>query len=384
MINKIWPFALLASSLVSGGAISEEKDWWFDVEVILFSRDAEQTDEVFDPVVKPIDVHRSRDLLGTLLAPDLSYLEQMLPQCEMAEKMVFPAWLDEQGRAVVNSKLLDDQEFSLPYWFSAPNWRDMQRMDCLYGHDWFAPVARTPMPDNVPVHINGITQRYPTGPHILGAEQLELNSVYKQLVRLRGVQPMLHLGWRQQVVFGRNNAKSVRLFAGHNYSSEFDYWGNVLKHQGGDNLNSPLDNAEHNQNVVEKIELALNNDSMPAIIKKKEEFVQQEFSGEIPQQIWQLDGLFKVYLQYINRVPYLHIDSHFNYRQPGVLEHDSEPRSGIRINAAPEQFLYSYPFDQLRRVISQELHYFDHPYFGMIVQIRRYNIPERPPEQETQ
>src|SRR5690606_32224226 len=96
LINKLWPYALLATSLLSGHAISEEKDWWFDVEVILFSRDTEQVDEVFEPVVKPIDVHRSRDLLSTLLAPDLSYLQQMLPECQTAETLTFPAWLDSQ------------------------------------------------------------------------------------------------------------------------------------------------------------------------------------------------------------------------------------------------------------------------------------------------
>ena len=39
-------------------------------------------------------------------------------------------------------------------------------------------------------------------------------------------------------------------------------------------------------------------------------------------------------------------------------------------------------FSQNRRVISKEVHYFDHPYMGMIVKIRRYKVPTR--EEETE
>ena len=48
----------------------------------------------------------------------------------------------------------------------------------------------------------------------------------------------------------------------------------------------------------------------------------------------------------------------------------------------PEQELELKPirFQQNRRVISGEIHYFDHPYMGMIVQIRRHKRPE--PEAE--
>lgn len=381
MINKLWPFALLATSLISPSVISEEQDWWFDVEVILFSRDAEQVDEVFEPVVKPIDVHRSTDLLTAYLAPDLSYLQQMLPACQASERFpmtIFrlegnPLWDPDLSNSTVTPVIL-------PYWFAPPNWQQLTRLDCLTEQNEFAPKIKPPLPTEVPVHISGISQRYPVASHLLSGEQLELNSIYQQLNRLRGVQPMLHVGWRQQVVFGRDNAKAIRLFAGHNYSDQFDYWGNQLAPEP---INSPLLEAadtQPHQNLVERIELALKNDALPAIIKKKEEFVQQEFSGQIPAQVWQLDGLFKVYLQYINRVPYLHIDSQFNYRKPDALDTTLTAQTN-HLNGPPEQFLYSYPFKQLRRVISQEIHYFDHPYIGMIVQIRRYHIPAPPKEE---
>ena len=38
--------------------------------------------------------------------------------------------------------------------------------------------------------------------------------------------------------------------------------------------------------------------------------------------------------------------------------------------------LVSVPLAEQRRVISTQLHYFDHPLFGFVVQIRRYNRPD--------
>ena len=100
-----------------------------------------------------------------------------------------------------------------------------------------------------------------------------------------------------------------------------------------------------------------------------------------PENVWELDGRFKLYLQNIGRVPYLHIDSHFNYRQPMMLDGMTLPEAydfdmlSEDGTLQPQQFLKPYPFKQLRRVISKQIHYFDHPMFGMVVQIRRYRLP---------
>lgn len=67
--------------------------------------------------------------------------------------------------------------------------------------------------------------------------------------------------------------------------------------------------------------------------------------------IWQLDGFLKVHLNH-----YLYITSALTLRQTG----DTETH-------------LSGEFSQFRRVISGEIHYFDHPQLGMLVQIRRFN-----------
>jgi len=80
-----------------------------------------------------------------------------------------------------------------------------------------------------------------------------------------------------------------------------------------------------------------------------------------PLQPWFLDGFFKVHLDH-----YLYITADFN-----VLSHSP---------ASSEKAMKLINFSQNRRVITGEIHYFDHPYVGMLVQIRRFD-PNKPPEQ---
>ena len=56
-----------------------------------------------------------------------------------------------------------------------------------------------------------------------------------------------------------------------------------------------------------------------------------------------------------------------------ILDEQSNLTSSINTEV-PE--LKTIRFEQNRRVISKEIHYFDHPYMGMIVQIRPFNVPE--------
>jgi len=94
-----------------------------------------------------------------------------------------------------------------------------------------------------------------------------------------------------------------------------------------------------------------------------------------PLQPWSVDGLFKVYLE--NR--YLFIDTELNIvkegEAPSVLS-EQKPNKGSKNSKQTD--LVS--FKQERRVISGEIHYFDHPHIGMIVQIRRFD-PSKPADE---
>lgn len=275
-------------------------------------------------------------------------------------------------------------------------------------------------PENIPVDLAGLQRDDVKGPYILPRSELQLQKLARDLNRKRGINNMLHFAWRQHVAFGRNSAKSYRLYAGKNYSSEYDYVGYPLlpKEQEfatteltnedsaplGNNLpdNSLPEyaiqigrqNPSDNEDLVSKIKQALDkidqieltgspttNNELPILQ------VPEVAENLIPEQVWELDGLFKLYLQNIGSVPYLHIDSQFNYRQPTILEDFQLPEEyslpvselmGTQTTDAnaPAYFLKPYPFQQLRRVISRQIHYFDHPMFGMVVQIRRYQIPD--------
>ena len=81
-----------------------------------------------------------------------------------------------------------------------------------------------------------------------------------------------------------------------------------------------------------------------------------------PEQDWSIDGLFNVHLNH-----YLYITADFNIANMSLAEQASKSL----IKGEPQQ-IESIRFSQNRRVISKEIHYFDHPFMGMIVQIRRH------------
>jgi len=112
----------------------------------------------------------------------------------------------------------------------------------------------------------------------------------------------------------------------------------------------------------------------------------------IIKEIWRLDGGITVYLRNVGRIPYLHIDSNLDIRQPIYDPNKAQELEALSTNLSEQgamvvnqlqqpNFLKSVNFNQLRRVISKQVHYFDHPLFGMIVRINRHRWPE--PEQKT-
>ena len=98
-----------------------------------------------------------------------------------------------------------------------------------------------------------------------------------------------------------------------------------------------------------------------------------------PVQQWFLDGFFNIHLKH-----YLFITADFNILDKNLSELATAKLSDITAatsnmdaeNSTPIQ-AKAIRFKQNRRVISGEVHYFDHPYMGMIVQIRPYTMPKK-------
>ena len=249
---------------------------------------------------------------------------------------------------------------------------------------------------------------------------------------------MFHATWRQPVMFGKNKAFNVRLYGGQNYAQQFDMNGDMREQK----LANSSDNEQNNsatefgydstaalsdydsnytsgadKNSLSDVSTAFEADKptahgtdqfiavsdifadlnrrlsnpqaieygafkaldTPMIVEQGED---DTTDASLRTPIWEIDGTIKVFLKYINRVPYLHVDSEMFYRQPVPLSYfsskDDSSGNAAKPRMAPstEYKLVSVPLAEQRRVISTQLHYFDHPLFGFVVQIRRYNRPD--------
>ena len=251
---------------------------------------------------------------------------------------------------------------------------------------WQQPDLYVPPRQQTPLYVHGADFKRANGPHLLPTNQLTQDDIYTSIRWRKGIERLAHFSWRQQVKFGQDKAETLRLFAGQNFAQQFTQNGDLRPQQL-----TPGDEASSEQNA----ELAEPEDTFFAELNQRLSNPQPiSFAGMMAppetnddgntqsdikrlSPIWELDGFIQIYLKYINRVPYLHINSELFYRQP-VLSATSLP------GAAPAYELVSIPFSQQRRVISTQLHYFDHPLFGMLVQIRRYDRPAAPQPAEEQ
>lgn len=275
------------------------------------------------------------------------------------------------------------------------------------------PDNRMPAPASLPIVVEGHDWPLASKAHLLTSEQQALSSISRQIRSNRQLERLFHATWRQPVMFGQNNAFDVRLFGGQNYAQKFDLNGDMRAQQSntaliksansesefGYDATPDLNSNEGSTTTQSVTEIATTSDifadidrrlSKPQAIKYEafkaldtaiivEQGDDNALDPSLRTPIWEIDGTIKVFLKYINRVPYLHVDGEMFYRQPVPLSYFSSEES----NAAPadqatptEYKLVSVPLAEQRRVISTQLHYFDHPLFGFVVQIRRYNRPD--------
>jgi hypothetical protein len=426
-----FPSLLVISAAVcaTSQAHAQDIDWRFDIEVVIFKRniDVSTITEQFAHTAPRFASHNAVDLLSDYIQPNLDYLNAGLAVCSQGEEpepstapdsdlhlenTVFQlnkdmalaqAQLTSQkagGPAPVKADNIDeeltiaDQTASIPYTWQPVHWQLPTQLPCVFARDkkllrghYDHPVA-SPMAKRVPVEIDGIEWPERLSPYLLPKDNAALDALVSRIAGQRELSPILHLTWRQPVVFGRSKAVPIKLIAGGNYADEFTQsgWRKPAKLSNTSDLASLAPGQEPNttaavapRDLFREIELALR-DTTPIqldTLDTPEQRAAQE--GVSPQQtfvpvaekpLWQLEGDMKIYLQNVGSTPYLHIDSDLDFRQP--IKRAQQTSASETQN----DFLQSYNFNQLRRVISTQLHYFDHPLFGMVVQIRRYELPE--------
>ena len=300
------------------------------------------------------------------------------------------------------------------------------------------PDNRLPAPASLPIIIEGHDWPAASKAHLLTSNQQALSSISRQIRSNRELERLFHATWRQPVMFGKNKAFNVRLYGGQNYAQQFDMNGDMREQK----LANSSDNEQNNsatefgydstaalsdydsnytsgtdKNSLSDVSTAFEADKIaaqdtdqfiavsdifadlnrrlsnpqaieygafkaldtPMIVEQGED---DAIDASLRTPIWEIDGTIKVFLKYINRVPYLHVDSEMFYRQPVPLSYFSSEDDSTGNAAKPRQAtsteykLVSVPLAEQRRVISTQLHYFDHPLFGFVVQIRRYNRPD--------
>ncbi|MCC2615878.1 peptidoglycan binding protein CsiV [Aestuariibacter halophilus] len=430
--------ALLLSPFVSVQA--QQKEWWFDVEVLVFERTLNPNDiqEQFPDAVTTVSVDGLRDLLKDYLVPDIHPVLRTLPTCDSTEEaLIWPAislpdlWqpaLDEPNADLPSNREPDEVvatdalierlnttdatgqhrdgiivggpqvAMSLAQWteqvsqtypkasttdssLSVPTLRD--KLGCLEENErWqWPPLNPQPSPltdvPSVPTVIDGLEWPHLRRDSLLSATSLNFAKLRRDIDRRNGMRSLLHLGWRQEVQFGQQNATTYRLYGGINYAQQYAPDG-----QSRAVLLSPTDIEPTQDNpslsgpsLVEQIRQQLQSPWLTLQLPAKQHTDSTEDLSPVAP-LWQLDGAFQVFLRNINGVPYLHINSEMDYRLP-VFEADTDA-----LSIAPPTRLKTFPFQQLRRIISTQVHYFDHPLFGMVVQLRRYTPPPLDEEME--
>ena len=105
----------------------------------------------------------------------------------------------------------------------------------------------------------------------------------------------------------------------------------------------------------------------------------------LPEQVWQLDGVIQPHNERM-----LFADTEFNLRQlrPGSASVQAAAQSSVQSNtlsnaqstteAADSSTLQTFYVKDSVRLLLGEIHYLDHPRFGLILQIRRFTPPAAP------
>lgn len=247
--------------------------------------------------------------------------------------------------------------------------------------------------------------------HLASPANFQLREIYRTLRRQPDIRPILHTTWRQPGV-SPGRSRATRLYAGHDFSQRFNFQGEPQSTNNMTSSTAPLtdliflpetlglenpsvsSDAIANSAVAKPTSVVDNIEQLLAQIEQggTVDFHQHRIyqpqpqpqpQSEDPHQVREIDGLFRIYIDKFN---YLHIDAEFNLRREVAIETDKAPLA-LQLGQStplsstsvvdplinrPLTRLANYHFKQKRRVISKQLHYFDHPYMGMIVQIRRY------------
>lgn len=360
----IIPFLIFSGNVFAQNDAQQE--WWFNVEFIAFKRELLPTNsEDFKHANFNVDEQDSIDLLSLASIkqsqPLANYLRSM-SLCEDATKVDYPEFLPPP---IIDLNFTGSQNTQLPaseieVKYQAVDFSNI-RLSCLTLSEQGPLFGLARQPTQILPTLFAQDALFSPYPQLIDAASTTLIDYAEKVFRQRDISPLIHTAWRQEVQFGIDKAPFFRVIAGKlldtNNTPKF-LPPNILSLENEDDtsINSSEDFFEQLQKELE--------DNTPVDWLSLTEQAQQEDLEPIndDKAQWELDGLFKVYLDYVNQVPYLHIESEFKHHR-------------LSLNAQGDAQLDVYPFKQRRRIISKQIHYFDHPAFGIIVRLERFTPP---------
>jgi len=210
---------------------------------------------------------------------------------------------------------------------------------------------------------------------LLENTQLQFSAQRQKLQNHSAFKPLLHLAWRMPVE-SKNKAQAIHLFAGKNLALAMQQASSPESVTTGA-LNSSSDNE---------------NQAMQLVAGSEENLANGNTQIARSADKWEIDGNLKIYLEH-----YLFVDSQLTVRQlttqkikstkkPQIFEVVKSENNVEVIKpsdvAEPEDeqletVINETLFAQNRRLRSSEIHYFDHPLMGMIIQIRKIENQEQ-------
>jgi len=291
-----------------------------------------------------------------------------LPTTSMARSFDIELLVFKRNDTSNESKERWDTELKMPAFSKSDELIYIEKDNCL--------LATSDCSENIPSQpLSPKAISSPVkGRHMLSRGQLRMNYLRKKLSRHSAYAPLLHIGWREAVKSPRK-AQYVHLFGGQNFAWQFNDKGDLVSIT-----------AQDEQPAKKGISLTAESTEVKVIETPTAQ------KNKIP--IWELDGLAKVSLN-----TYLYMDFDLLLREVDEREVTLTPFSPIEQgqdnpevdNAEPnlvieartdrdelsmtdemtEAYLQNYSLKQKRRLKSGETHYFDHPKFGVILQIRK-------------
>jgi len=222
---------------------------------------------------------------------------------------------------------------------------------------------------------------------LLDSSQLQLTEQLNKLEAHELFKPLIHVAWRMPIQ-NEKNALPIHLFAGENYALD------VYKEQI---VESAAKKAEITQVDIDAITQAATANIAGTTSLEENNIEKLDVLASLQKQktiqdLYEIDGNLLIYVE-----RYLYVDGQLIVRTETQKEVSATSASVLASQEIDETELPAVEiidqaavvnevetktavtetlFDQKRRLRSEEIHYLDHPLFGVIVQIRKIPADE--------